>query len=59
MSSFFADLAQMVAVLDLEVALQQLDHRPVARRLAIGDGGTLKPEPALQAMRVRELVDEA
>src|SRR5262249_39249422 len=54
----FADLTEIVAVLDLEVALEQLDHRQVARRLAIGGGGTLSREPALQAMRVGELVDE-
>src|SRR5262249_57661119 len=30
-----SDLAQVVAVLDLEVALEEIDHRQVARRLAL------------------------
>jgi hypothetical protein len=53
------DLAQVVPVLDLEIALEQVDHRPVARRLAVRHGGALEDQPALQAMRVDELVDEA
>src|SRR6185436_21109666 len=54
-----ADLAEVVPVLDLEVALEEIDHRQVARRLAIRDRGSLENEPALQAMRVGELVDQA
>ena len=54
-----ADLAQVVPVLDLEVALEEVDHRQVARRLAVRDRGALEDQPALQAMRVGELVDEA
>jgi hypothetical protein len=33
---FLADLAQVVAVLDLEVVLEEGYHRQVARRLAVG-----------------------
>src|SRR2546427_4537549 len=46
-------------ILDLEVALEEVDHRPVTRRLAVRDRGAFKDEPALQPMRVGELVDEA
>jgi len=54
-----ANLAEVVPVLDLEVALEEVDHRPVARRLAVRDRGALESEPALEAMRVDELVEEA
>ena len=40
-----ADLAEVVPVLDLEVALEQVDHRQVARRLAVRDGGALEDPP--------------
>jgi hypothetical protein len=52
------NLAEVIPLLDLEVALEEVDHRKVAGRLAVGDGGTLEGQPPLQAMRVAELVDE-
>src|SRR4029453_9732092 len=53
-----ADLAQVVAVPYLEVALQEVYDRQVAGGLAVGDRGALEGEPALQTMRVGELVGE-
>ena len=53
------DLAQVVPVLDLEITLEEINHRQIARRLAVRDGGALEYQPAVQAMRVGELVDEA
>src|SRR5439155_5841522 len=52
------NLAQVVPVLDLEVALEQVDHRQVARSLAVRARDGLKYQPTLQAMRVGELVDQ-
>jgi hypothetical protein len=51
------DLAQVVPVLDLEVALEEVDHGQVACRLAVRDRGALDGEPALQAVGVGELVE--
>ena len=45
--------------LDLEVALEQVDHGQVAGGLAVGDRGALEDQPALGPMGVGELVDEA
>ena len=54
-----ADLAEVVTILDLEVTLKEVDHSQVARRRAVRDRGALEGEPALQTMRVGELIDEA
>ena len=54
-----ADFAEVVPVLDLEIALEQVDHRQIAGRLAIGHGGALEEPPAGQAMRMDKLVNEA
>jgi hypothetical protein len=54
-----ADLAQVVPVLDLEVTLEEVDHWQVARCLAVGDRGAFEDQPALEPMRVGELIDEA
>ena len=54
-----ADLARVVALLDLEVGLEQVDDRQVAGRLAVGDRAGLEDEPALGAVGVGELPDEA
>ena len=48
----------IVLVSDLEISLEQIDHRQVARGLAIGHGGCLEDQPFLDPMRVRELVDQ-
>jgi hypothetical protein len=53
------NLPLIVTGLDLEVALEEVDHRQVARRLAVRDRGGFQDEPALQAMGARELVDDA
>jgi hypothetical protein len=52
------DVAEVVPGLDLEVALEEIDHRQVTRRLAVRDRSSLEDPPALQAMRVEKLVDE-
>src|SRR5215831_12586590 len=53
-----SDLAHVVAVLDLEVTLEEIDHRQVARRLAVRDRGAVEDQPILEPMGVRKLVDE-
>ena len=54
-----ANLVQLVPVLQREVALEKVDHRPVAHRLAVRDGGGLEHQPAVRARRVGDLVGEA
>ena len=44
-----------VAVIDLEVGLEQLDDREVRRGLAVRDGPGLEDEPVARMMGVREL----
>src|SRR5438132_1367398 len=53
------DLAEVVPVLDLEVTLEEIDDRQVARRLAVRHRRALQNQPALHAMGVGEFVDEA
>ena len=53
-----AHLPVVVPVADLEVALEQVDHRQVAGGLAVGDGRGLQDQPVLDPMRVGELVGE-
>ena len=53
-----AYLAEIVAVLDLEVALEQVDRRQIAGGLAVGDRGALEDQPSRQAVRLDELVDQ-
>ena len=48
----------VIALLDPEIAPEEVDHRPVARPLAVRDGGALENQPAVQAMRVSDLMDE-
>ena len=43
-----ADLAQVVPVLDLEVALEEVDDRQVARRLAVRNRRRLEDQPTLE-----------
>jgi len=42
-----ADFPEIVPVLNLEVALEEVDHRQVARRLAIRDRGAVEDQPTL------------
>ena len=51
--------ARVVMLLDVGVALEQINHREVWRRLAVGHRGTLQHQPALRVMRAQELVDQA
>ena len=57
-SHLLAHLPVIVAVADLEVALEQVDHGQVAGGLAVGDRRGLQDQPVLHPMRVGELVDE-
>src|SRR5215475_6116225 len=54
-----SDLAQVVSVLDLEVALEELDDGQIARSLGVGDTSTPQYEPALQRMRVGKFIGKA
>jgi hypothetical protein len=45
-----ADLAGVIPLLDLEVAFEKVDHRQVARRLAVGDRGAFEGEPTLKVI---------
>ena len=54
-----AHRAHVVLLRDLEVALEEVDHRQVRCRLAVRDGARLEHEPALGPMRVDELVEQA
>ncbi len=54
-----ADLAGGLAIVHLEVGLEEVDDRQVAGRLAVGHGARFQDEPVLGAVGVGELVDEA
>ena len=54
-----ANLPGVVATLDLEVTAEQIDHRQVGGGLAVGDRGGLCDEPAVYAVRMKELPEEA
>ena len=53
-----ADAARVVAVADLEVALEQIDDRQIGRGLAVGHRAGLHHQPALGAVGVGELVEQ-
>ncbi len=53
-----ADLALVVAVLDLEVGLEQVDDREIRRRLSVRHRAALEHEPPARAMRPHELEEE-
>ena len=54
-----ADLTVSLPIMDLEVGLEEIDDREVARRLAVGHGARFQDEPVLGPVGVGELVDEA
>ena len=54
-----ANLAVGLAIVHLEVGLEEVDDRQVAGRLAVGHGARFQDEPVLGAVGVGELVDEA
>jgi hypothetical protein len=53
-----ADLARLIARLDLKVGAEEVDERQERRGLPIGDGAALDDEPAVDAVRVGELPEE-
>ena len=53
------DGAGVVAVLHLDIALQQVEHREVRRGFAVGHRGALEHQPALGAVRVDHFVHQA
>ena len=54
-----ADLAPVVAVVNLEVGLEQVAHGEVGRGLAVGDRAAFEHEPVVGVMGAGELVDQA
>ena len=54
-----ANLAVGLAIVHLEVGLEEVDDRQVAGGLAIGHGARFQDEPVLNLVGVGELVDEA
>ena len=54
-----AHRARAVAVFDGEVALEEIDHRQIGRRLTVRDRAGLEDEPAVDAVRVGDLPDQA
>ena len=52
------DGAGLVPVGDLEVALEEVDHREVGRGLAVRDGAGLEDQPAVGPVGVGDLPDE-
>ena len=54
-----ANRRRIVAVLDAEVRLEELDHGQVRSRLAVGERGRVQDQPTLGAMRLRDLPDKA
>ena len=55
----FANLPRVVALLDAEICLQQLDDGQVRRGPPIGDRAAFEHQPTVGAVRPRELPDEA
>jgi hypothetical protein len=54
-----ADRAVIVAVVDLEVRLHEIDERQVRRRLAVGHRAAFEDRARLARARARELVEQA
>ena len=54
----FPDLSRFVALLDPAIPLEQLDDGQVRRGLPVGDRAALEHQPALGAVRPRELPGE-
>ena len=50
---------EVIAVLEVTVGFEQVADRQVGGGLAVGHGATLQHQPALRAVRVEELVDQA
>ena len=50
-----ANLPRVVAVLDVEIGLEQVDHGQIRRRLAVRDRAAVPDEPATIAMRLHDL----
>ena len=55
---FLSNLARLVARLDLEVALEEVDHRQEHVGLAIGGSAPFEDEPAVSPMGVNELPEQ-
>jgi hypothetical protein len=53
-----ANLWRVVAVLDVEVGPEEVDHGQIRGRLAIRDRGAVADEPAVVAMRPHDLPDQ-
>jgi hypothetical protein len=53
------DGARVIAVVHMTIALEQVHDREIGRGFAVGHRGALQDPPALKAVRVDELIDEA
>ena len=53
---FGADGAGVVALVDMDIAPEQVEHGEVRGRLAVGYGGAFQDPPALGLRRVEQLV---
>ena len=52
-------LPRVVPILDLEIALEEVDHRQVGGRLPVGAGARLHDEPPVGPVGVRHLPDQS
>jgi hypothetical protein len=53
------DGTRLVPVLDVQIALEQIDDRDIGRGFPIRDRGTLYHQPPLGSIRAKTLIDEA
>ena len=53
------DGTRVIAVVHMTIALEQVNDGEIGRGFAVGHGGTLQDPPALEVVRVDELIDEA
>ena len=49
----------VIVILQVAIALEQLDHGEIGRRLTVGHRGALEHAPALGVVRVRKFIDQA
>jgi hypothetical protein len=55
----FPDFAELIPIQGIKVALEEIDHGEIARRLAVGDGGAFEDHPALEPAGMSEFPKQA